>query len=158
MEYIFRPKNGENTVEQDLLPKHQDTLKSSMVLIRRLLHDAQSKFRKMVEDNKKLAIRIDGSINAANQEVNTLRAELLDTNKKLTEISESSNQQECGTQYDDECKYTSYPPYVMMNVKYASYLPFCCKLFFSTFVIIIFVYFCMTSKHFVLHPVMVMIV
>jgi hypothetical protein len=29
----------------------------------------------MVEDNKKLAIRIDGSINAANQEVNTLRAE-----------------------------------------------------------------------------------
>ena len=158
MEYIFRPKNGENTVEQDLLPKHQDTLKSSMVLIRRLLHDAQSKFRKMVEDNKKLAIRIDGSINAANQEVNTLRAELLDTNKKLTEISESSNQQECGTQYDDECKYTSYLPYVMMNVKYASYLPFCCKLFFSTFVIIIFVYFCMTSKHFVLHPVMVMIV
>ena len=102
VEYIFRPKNGENTVEQDLLPKHQDTLKSSMVLIRRLLHDAQSKFRKMVEDNKKLAIRIDGSINAANQEVNTLRAELLDTNKKLTEISESSNQQECGTQYDDE--------------------------------------------------------
>jgi hypothetical protein len=40
VEYIFRPKNGENTVEQDLLPKHQDTLKSSMVLIRRLLHDA----------------------------------------------------------------------------------------------------------------------
>lgn len=124
MEYIFRPKNGENTVEQDLLPKHQDTLKSSMVLIRRLLHDAQSKFRKMVEDNKKLAARIDGSINAANQEVNTLRAELLDTNKKLTEISESSNQQECGTQYDDECKYISYLPYVMMNVKYASYLLF----------------------------------
>lgn len=116
VEYIFRPKNGENTVEQDLLPKHQDTLKSSMVLIRRLLHDAQSKFRKMVEDNKKLAARIDGSINAANQEVNTLRAELLDTNKKLTEISESSNQQECGTQCDDECKYTSYLPYVMMNV------------------------------------------
>ena len=115
MEYIFRPKNGENTVEQDLLPKHQDTLKSSMVLIRRLLHDAQSKFRKMVEDNKKLAARIDGSINAANQEVNTLRAELLDTNKKLTEISESSNQQECGTQCDDECKYTNYLPFCQIN-------------------------------------------
>lgn len=121
MEYIFRPKNGENTVEQDLLPKHQDTLKSSMVLIRRLLHDAQSKFRKMVEDNKKLAARIDGSINAASQEVNTLRVELLDTNKKLTEISESSNQQECGTQYDDECKYISYLPYVMMNMQVISF-------------------------------------
>ena len=92
-----------------------------MVLIRRLLHDAQSKFRKMVEDNKKLAARIDGSINAASQEVNTLRVELLDTNKKLTEISESSNQQECGTQYDDECKYISYLPYVMMNMQVISF-------------------------------------
>ena len=75
----------------------------------------------MVEDNKKLAARIDGSINAASQEVNTLRVELLDTNKKLTEISESSNQQECGTQYDDECKYISYLPYVMMNMQVISF-------------------------------------
>lgn len=62
----------------------------------------------MVEDNKKLAARIDGSINAANQEVNSLRAELLDTNKKLTEISEiteSAPQQDCGTKCDDERKY-----------------------------------------------------
>ncbi|XP_071146106.1 kazrin-like isoform X2 [Mytilus edulis] len=105
VEYIFRPRNGEISFDTDLSPKHQDTLKSSMVLIRRLLHDAQSKFRKMVEDNKKLAARIDGSINAANQEVNSLRAELLDTNKKLTEISEiteSTPQQDCGTKCDDE--------------------------------------------------------
>lgn len=105
VEYIFRPRNGEISFDSDLSPKHQDTLKSSMVLIRRLLNDAQSKFRKMVEDNKKLAARIDGSINAANQEVNSLRAELLDTNKKLTEISEiteTTPQQECGTKCDDE--------------------------------------------------------
>lgn len=57
-----------------------------MVLIRRLLLDAQSKFRKMVEDNKQLAARIDGSIHAANQEVNALRAELADTNKRLSEL------------------------------------------------------------------------
>ena len=36
---------------------------------RRLLVDAQSKFRKMVDDNQRLAARIDGSIQAANQEV-----------------------------------------------------------------------------------------
>ncbi|WAR15658.1 KAZRN-like protein [Mya arenaria] len=58
-----------------------------MVLIRKLLHDAQAKFRKMVEDNKQLAAKIDGSINAANQEVSALRAELEDTNKRLSELS-----------------------------------------------------------------------
>ena len=62
-----------------------------MLLIRRLLMDAQGKFRKMVEDNKQLAARIDGSIHAANQEVNALRAELADTNKRLTQISTGSS-------------------------------------------------------------------
>ncbi|XP_052759830.1 kazrin-like isoform X2 [Mya arenaria] len=73
--------------DKDLGLKEQHTLQSSMVLIRKLLHDAQAKFRKMVEDNKQLAAKIDGSINAANQEVSALRAELEDTNKRLSELS-----------------------------------------------------------------------
>ncbi|XP_035828625.1 kazrin isoform X2 [Aplysia californica] len=64
-----------------------DSVHSSMVLIRRLLLDAQARFRKMVEDNKQLASHIDTSIQAANQEVNMLRAELASTNKRLSQIS-----------------------------------------------------------------------
>ncbi|XP_060597921.1 kazrin-like [Ruditapes philippinarum] len=77
--------------DKDLGPKEQETLHSSMVLIRRLLNDAQAKFRTMVEDNKQLATKIDGSISAANQEVSALRAELEDTNKRLSELSENQS-------------------------------------------------------------------
>ena len=54
--------------------------------MRHLLVDAQCKFRKMVEDNKKLASRIDGSIHAANEEVKAIRDELEDTNRRLSQI------------------------------------------------------------------------
>lgn len=92
VQYIFNPlHHGDIEIEKELEPKEQETLKSSMGLIRRLLQDAQAKFRKMVEDNKQLAAKIDGSINAANQEVSALRAELEDTNKRLTEMSSSES-------------------------------------------------------------------
>ncbi|XP_070206858.1 kazrin-like isoform X3 [Littorina saxatilis] len=70
-----------------LSSRERDNLHTSIVLIRRLLQDAQGKFRKMVEENKQLAIRIDGSIQTANQEVHALREELADTNKRLSQIS-----------------------------------------------------------------------
>ncbi|XP_076451782.1 kazrin-like isoform X2 [Babylonia areolata] len=70
-----------------LTPKEQQSVQASMVLIRRLLHDAQGKFRSMVEENKQLAVRIDSSLQSANHEVHALRAELADTNKRLSEIS-----------------------------------------------------------------------
>ena len=90
VQYIFHPvQNAEIEFDKDLQPKEQETLKSSVGLIRRLLLDAQAKFRKMVEENKQLAAKIDGSICAANQEVSALRAELEDTNKRLTELSVS---------------------------------------------------------------------
>ena len=44
----------------------------------------------MVEDNKQLAARIDTSIHAANEEVNVLRGELVDTNRRLSLISEAT--------------------------------------------------------------------
>lgn len=107
VQYIFGPSASEShhdnktTADLALDPSHcqsdtpgdlkaQNSVQSSMVLIRKLLLDAQGKFRKMVEDNKQLAIRIDGSIQSANQEVKALRAELADTNRRLSEISMSS--------------------------------------------------------------------
>lgn len=91
VQYIFTPKDVTLDLDRELSSHEQETLRSSMLLIRRLLMDAQGKFRKMVEDNKQLAARIDGSIHAANQEVNALRAELADTNKRLTQISSGSS-------------------------------------------------------------------
>lgn len=67
-------------------PKQREALKASMSLMRRLLVDAQSKFRKMVEDNKQLASRIDGDLQTAHQEVNLLRQELADTNRRITQL------------------------------------------------------------------------
>ena len=46
----------------------------------------QNKFRKMVEDNKQLASRIDGDLQSAHHDVNILRQELADTNKRITEL------------------------------------------------------------------------
>ncbi|XP_050412103.2 kazrin isoform X2 [Patella vulgata] len=100
VQYIFSQSHVDIDLEKDLSPREQETLQSSMVLIRRLLVDAQAKFRKMVEDNKQLAARIDGSIQAANQEVNALRAELADTNKRLSEISVNDDKNENDSESD----------------------------------------------------------
>jgi len=112
VQFIFNPIQNDAGDEKDLGPKEQETLHSSMVLIRKLLNDAQSKFRNMVEDNKQLAAKIDGSINAANQEVSALRAELEDTNKRLSELSDSEigklNNGTNSEEEDTQCKYTSY--------------------------------------------------
>lgn len=85
----------------DLSQREQDNLHTSIVLIRRLLQDAQGKFRKMVEENKELAVRIDGSIQSAHQEVHALRAELADTNKRLSQISTSAEEE--GVSEDKGC-------------------------------------------------------
>jgi hypothetical protein len=53
-----------------------------MILMRHLLVDAQTKFRKMVDDNQRLAARIDGSIHSANQEV---RSRVKDQIEHVTE-------------------------------------------------------------------------
>ncbi|GIY09268.1 hypothetical protein CEXT_140951 [Caerostris extrusa] len=60
----------------------------SMVLMRRLLIDAQGKFRKMVSDNRALASRIDQDIQSAHLQMSALRAELADTNQRITDICE----------------------------------------------------------------------
>ena len=96
VQFIFTPRSAEPPDDRggsrgsssDLTSRDRETLRSSMGVMRRLLVDAQSKFRKMVEDNRSLAHRIDGSIQTANEEVNALRNELLDTNKRLSQLSQ----------------------------------------------------------------------
>ncbi|XP_056681252.1 kazrin isoform X1 [Monodelphis domestica] len=81
------------TLEEDqdpFLPTEKESLKNSMTLMRHLLMDAQAKILSMMEDNKQLALRIDGAIQSASQEVTNLRAELTATNRRLAELSGSS--------------------------------------------------------------------
>uniref|UniRef100_H3A5X2 Kazrin, periplakin interacting protein n=1 Tax=Latimeria chalumnae TaxID=7897 RepID=H3A5X2_LATCH len=47
----------------------------------------QAKIFKMMDDNKQLALRIDGAIQSASQEVTNLRSELTATNRRLAELS-----------------------------------------------------------------------
>ncbi|XP_040613408.1 kazrin isoform X1 [Mesocricetus auratus] len=73
--------------DDPFLPMEKETLKSSMILMRHLLMDAQAKILSMMEDNKQLALRIDGAVQSASQEVTNLRAELTATNRRLAELS-----------------------------------------------------------------------
>lgn len=59
----------------------------SMMLMRRLLVDAQCQFRKMMADNQALASRIDHDIQSAHVQVSVLRAELADTNQRIHNIT-----------------------------------------------------------------------
>ena len=49
---IFSPKAVE-LGDNELTPKDREKLKGSMALMRKLLVEAQGKFKKMVEDNKR---------------------------------------------------------------------------------------------------------
>ncbi|XP_041130357.1 kazrin-like isoform X8 [Polyodon spathula] len=85
---INRPKALDD-VDDTFLPSEKETLKKSMTLMRQLLMDAQAKILKMMDDNKQLALRIDGAIQSASQEVTNLRSELTATSRRLAEISAS---------------------------------------------------------------------
>ncbi|KAK6477436.1 kazrin-like [Huso huso] len=78
-----------NDEDDTFLPSEKETLKKSMTLMRQLLMDAQAKILKMMDDNKQLALRIDGAIQSASQEVTNLRSELTATSRRLAEISAS---------------------------------------------------------------------
>ncbi|MEE6483486.1 hypothetical protein FKM82_013567 [Ascaphus truei] len=51
----------------------------------------RAKILKMMEDNKQLALRIDGAIQSASQEVTNLRSELTATNRRLAELNSSTD-------------------------------------------------------------------
>ena len=67
VQFIFTPKSAECDVSgggngDSLKPLERDSLKSNLALMRRLLVDAQGKFHRMMDDNKKLAAKIDNSL------------------------------------------------------------------------------------------------
>ncbi|BFZ23048.1 hypothetical protein BsWGS_26088 [Bradybaena similaris] len=64
-----------------------ECVQSSLILIRRLLLDAQSKFRHMVDENRQLGIQIDSSIQAVNREVSMLRTELASAKGRLKQMN-----------------------------------------------------------------------
>ncbi|KAM6435494.1 kazrin isoform 1-T1 [Liasis olivaceus] len=68
-------------------PHESSTLKKSMSLMTQLLMDAQAKIAGMMEGNQQLALRIDGALQAAGQEVSALRAELGAASRRLAELS-----------------------------------------------------------------------
>ena len=47
IQFIFTPKSPEHDSEHDLAPRDREKLKSSMAIMRRLLVEAQTKFRKV---------------------------------------------------------------------------------------------------------------
>ncbi|XP_016379754.1 kazrin-A-like [Sinocyclocheilus rhinocerous] len=59
-----------------------------MTLMTHLQLNAQAKIRRMMDENKQLAQRIDGAIQCAKQEVANLRAELTATGHRLAELGE----------------------------------------------------------------------
>ncbi|CAG7816091.1 unnamed protein product [Allacma fusca] len=87
--YVFSP--DAEAIHKDLDKnggaKYSEAFKVSLALMRRLLLDAQGKFRKMVEENKALAGRLDGDLQSAHRQMALLRAELSDTNKRISQLS-----------------------------------------------------------------------
>ncbi|KAM4016673.1 kazrin isoform 2-T2 [Anomaloglossus baeobatrachus] len=68
-------------------PAEKESLKKSMIIMRQLLVEAQANILQMMDDNKQLALRIDGAIQSASQEVTNLRSELTATNRRLAELN-----------------------------------------------------------------------
>ncbi|XP_018408160.1 PREDICTED: kazrin isoform X1 [Nanorana parkeri] len=68
-------------------PAEKETLKKSMILMRQLLLEAQDNILQMMDENKQLALRIDGAIQSASQEVTNLRTELTASSKQLASLA-----------------------------------------------------------------------
>ncbi|CAL8147946.1 unnamed protein product [Orchesella dallaii] len=83
----YEAKNGEATARQN------EAIKTTLGLMRNLLLDAQGKFRKMVEENKALAGKLDGDLQSAHRQMALIRAELCDTNKRISQLSSGSASQ-----------------------------------------------------------------
>ena len=99
--------NSQDLGDNELSPHDRESLQSSIAKMRGHLVDAQSNFRKMVQDNKLLTARIESSIHSANEEVRSFRAELSDANQRLSQISENPSSEDYQTQLimtsDCEC-------------------------------------------------------
>ncbi|KAM8796470.1 kazrin [Eudromia elegans] len=93
--------NKSKTLDEDeeaFLPSEKESLRSNMMLMRHLLRDAQAKILRMMDENQQLALRMDGALQAAGQEVTALRAELAATARRLAELGGPGAAMEPGPQ------------------------------------------------------------
>ncbi|XP_076172215.1 liprin protein kazrin isoform X11 [Ptiloglossa arizonensis] len=79
-------KEGEALALQDDLTTHP-----TLALMRRILADAQAKFRVMVEENAATGARLDGELERARGECATLRGELRDVRGALPVVLNNNN-------------------------------------------------------------------
>ncbi|XP_039223318.1 kazrin isoform X1 [Crotalus tigris] len=84
---VHKARALEEDEQRAFLPGESSTLRRSMSLMTQLLMDAQAKIAGMMEGNQQLALRIDGALQAAGQEVSALRAELGAASRRLAELS-----------------------------------------------------------------------
>ena len=78
------------------LPKHEELL-SCLVVMRRLMEDAETESRKLKEEKCSMTARIGSSISAVNKEVEHLKAELLEQDRKISEIASSRVSSACAS-------------------------------------------------------------
>ncbi|XP_072334491.1 kazrin-A isoform X2 [Scyliorhinus torazame] len=105
--FIAHKSVMEDRQGDDSLPEEQDPLKKSLSLMRHLLMDVQAKILSTMEENKQLAGRIDGAVQAASRQVSSLRAELSATSRRLTELGSGADSagmdSKLQQQRDDDC-------------------------------------------------------
>ena len=71
------------------LVKRQDDLISCLSVMRRLMEQAESESKRMREEKVFIAAKINSSLSAVNREVEHLKAELRDQDKRLSELASS---------------------------------------------------------------------
>ena len=69
------------------LVKKQDELIACLSVMRRLMEQAESESKRMREEKVVIAAKINSSLNAVNREVEYLKAELRDQDKRLSELA-----------------------------------------------------------------------
>ena len=71
------------------LVKKQDDLINCLSVMRRLMEQAESESKRMREEKVVIASKINSSLNAVNREVEYLKAELRDQDKRLSDLANS---------------------------------------------------------------------
>lgn len=79
------------------LVKKQDDLITCLSVMRRLMEQAESESKRMREEKIVIAAKINSSLNAVNREVEYLKAELRDQDKRLSELASNKLTPETNT-------------------------------------------------------------
>ncbi|XP_037088525.1 kazrin-like isoform X3 [Pollicipes pollicipes] len=72
---------------ESLSEGHKTALYASVVLVKQMLNETQTKFHSMMEDNQILGSRIDSNLQVAQSQVTDLRSELADTHRMIDQLA-----------------------------------------------------------------------